>query len=428
MDKPATYIIGVVIAVAALGAPESRAEITAEAAGERTQVDRLYYYDDGQVVVNRLRESGLKLSDVWPGLFASQVIFADTLTVFDDFGKRLNEFTGDAGTPGSSFIYTHAAAAPYYYKSEHCSEWGESFFGGVPNAGGAYFANSGEMLWREEGQAGIVCVSPTGERVAYIYDQEAPTPNILIRDKLGNVAGTARVENPGRLFNFTGDGEYLLIGEYPLNATRRGTAVFDKNAHLLFHMDANFDAAVSGIRIILGGGNGYFFQGGIKTKPVKNRGDAVPPERLFDRGYFIQAYDLTGKMVWESPPIPLDCQLIATSSNGILLGYHTRSPEDVIAVVELASGEPIRSFPISSVYSNKRYPYLSLADDGSRCCVSTSERSLAAGLYGPSGLMVSFRGDKLGAFYLTPDGRFVVFCGERTLAVFEITQIQPPEK
>ena len=107
------------------------------------------------------------------------------------------------------------------------------------------------------------------------------------------------------------------------------------------------------------------------------------------------------------------------SADGRLIAYVPSDPGDELVVAELATGDRIGHFPLNIL--GPKSPTITLSDDGERVCVSnSSSNSSRAGVVSEQGTVVELKSDETGSFHLSPDGNYVVFCGARTLAVFEI--------
>jgi hypothetical protein len=407
--------------IVALGAGAARAEVEAEAVAAGVRVEKIFHYEEGSEVTNELAERGVSLAEVWTGLYAVDYCgyFGLNLTLFDGTGKVTREYVFDEDRPADSDTFFPAADGGYFLNT-----WGNA--GGFEYRGDmlerTYYHRDGEELWHSSGpeSTGHVAVSPDGERVVYIQSGgmfPQPDSKIIFKDVAGRTIATHTVPYLGRCFNFTGDGNRFLVSE-SLRSSRgddRGTAVFSKDGELIFFLEPDFNAGIRWGRskAAIGGGKGYLYQVGYK---IEGFGFNTMP--LFDSGRFLQIYDSSGKKWWEVKVSKKEWGA-GVSADGRLIAYVPSDPGGELVVAELATGDLIRHFPFNIL--GPKFPTMTLSDDGERVCVSNSSSGSSwAGVFSDQGSFIEFKADKLGSFHLSPDGNYVVFCGARTLAVFEI--------
>lgn len=405
----------------ALGAGTGRAEVETEAVAAGVRVEKIFHYEAGAEVVNELADRGVSLAEVWPGLYAVGYYgyLGANLTLFDETGRVTRKNILDKERPEASGTFFPAANGEYFLNT-----WGNA--GGFEYMGDmldrTYYNREGEELWRSSGaeSTGSVAVSPDGERIVYIQNGgmfPQPDSKIIFKDVAGRTIATHTVPYLGRRFNFTGDGNRFLVSE-SLRSSRgddRGTAVFSKDGELLFFLEPDFNAGIRWGRskAAIGGGKGYLYQVGYK---IEGFGFNTMP--LFDSGRFLQVYDSSGKKRWEVGVSKKEWGA-GVSADGRLIAYVPSDPGGELVVAELATGDLIRHFPFNIL--GPKFPTMTLSDDGERVCVSNSSSGSSwAGVFSDQGSFIEFKADKLGSFHLSPDGDYVIFCGARTLAVFEI--------
>jgi len=411
----------------ALGTAGARGEVEAEVVAPNVRVEKIFHYEEGSEVTNELAERGVSLADVWPGLYAVGYYgyFGANLTLFDDTGKVTREYIFDEDRPEASGTFFPAANGEYFLNT-----WGHS--GGLEYRGDllgrTYYKRDGEELWREGDSSvetvGYVAVSPDGERVVYIQGDEAypqPDSKILFKNAAGRTIAAHTIPYLGERFNFTVEGDYFLVSESRRSKRGEdcGTAVFDKDGELMFFLEPDFNPSICWGRskAAIGGGKGHFYQIGYK---VAGFGFSTVP--LFDLGRLLQVYDSKGNKSWEVKVSKKEWGA-GVSADGRLIAYVPSDPGNELEIAEIATGKRVNAIPLND--SVPKFPLITFSDTAEKACISYMARASSswtfwAYLYSAKGELVRFDADKAGSFHLTPDGNDVVFCGARTLAVFEI--------
>jgi hypothetical protein len=405
----------------ALGTGAARGEVEAEAGTADVGVEKIFHYEEGSEVVNELGGRGVSLAEIWPGLYAVGYYgyFGANFTLFDETGRVTREYVLDKERPETSGTFFPAADGGYFLNT-----WGNA--GGFEYRGDmlerTYSHRDGEELWHSSGpeSTGHVAVSPDGERVVYIQSGgmfPQPDSKIIFKNAAGLTIAEHTIPYLGEYSNFTVDGDYFLVSESRRSSRGEdcGTAVFDKDGELLFFLDPLFSPGIRWGRskAAMGGGRGYLYQIGYKLEGL---GFNTIPQ--FDLGRLLQVYDSSGKKLREVKVSKREWGA-GLSADGRLIAYVPAEPGDEFAVAELASGDLIRRFPFNTV--GPKFPTITLSNGGERVCVSnTSSGSSWAGVLSEQGTIIESEADKLGSFHLSSDGNHVVFCGARTLAVFEI--------
>lgn len=405
----------------------ARGVVVAEAVAAGVRVEKIFHYEEGSEVINELAERGVSLAEVWPGLYAIDSRgFGAHLTLFDEAGKVTKEYVLDEEHPEASGTYFPAANGEYFLNT-----WGSS--GGFEHRGDllgrTYYNRDGEELWRSTGpkSTGYVAVSPYGERVVYIGGDDVyprPDSRIFFKNAAGLTIADHTIPYLGEYFNFSVDGDYFLVSESHRSNRGEdwGTAVFDKDGELLFFLEPDFSARISWGRgkAAIGGGKGYLYQIGYKTEGI-----GVTTMPLFDMGRFLQIYDAQGNKLWEVNVSKQEWGA-GLSRDGRLIAYVPAEPGGELIVAELPTGKRINILPLNN--SKPSFPLITTSDMGGTVCVSEMGRAgkfsrtwnFWASLYSAKGELARFDADKEGTFHLMADGRYVVFCGAQTLAVFEI--------
>jgi hypothetical protein len=431
--KAITLTVAVSVLLVTAGAS---AEVEAEAVAAGARVEKIFHYEEGSEVVNALAQNGVTLGEVWPGLYAVGYsgYFGSNLTLFNDTGKVINEYVFDEERPETNRTFFPSANGEYYLQA-----WGPlvslDYMGDPPYH--TFYNRDAVKLWEDGSTGGMylgrVLLSPDGETVVYVQaDHMHPNPNSEVVFKKAN--GSIKVEQTvpylGELFNYTSDGKYFLVSEsHSSNRTSDfGTAVFDKEGRLFFFLDPELQADISWgrSRAAVGGGGGYLYQIGFKVERTKTEGRIFISDRLFDKGRLLQIYDSHGNKLRELK-VSTNEWGAGISHNGELIAFVPAEPGDELEVAALASGEHVNTVPLDG--SRPWFPLITLSDTGDTVCISEMARAgklsrdwnYWANLYSAQGPLARFEADKLGSFHLSPDGKYVVFCGARTLAVFVIS-------
>ncbi len=412
------------VLITALGAVAARGEVEAEVVSANVRVEKIFHYEEGLEVTNELAERGVSLAEVWPGLYAIDSRgYGANLTLFDETGKVTREYVFDKDRPEASGNFFPAANGEYFLNT-----WGH--LGGFEYRGDplgrTYYKRSGEEQWRGSGveSVGYVAVSPDGERVVYIQGNELyprPGSKILFKNATGQTIATCTIPYLGEHFNFTTDGYYFLVSES--HKSRRtadyGSAVFNQDGELLFFLERDFNPSISWGRskVAIGGGKGYLFQIGYKI--TRTGYDTM---RSFDLGRLLQVYDSKGNKSWEVKVSKKEWGA-GVSADGRLIAYVPSDPGNELEIADIAGGKRVNVVPLGD--SRPGFPLITLSDTGETVCTSCMARGSSswafwASLYSARGELVRFDADKAGSFHLTAGGDYVVFCGARTLAVFEI--------
>jgi len=429
-----TYILAGVLLSALAGVTQAtvlKIELPAEygAVNCRTvdgasEIEKVFYSEQGKSSKNALAELGITLDAIYPGSFAlMNPVMGLTLTLFNGYG----EVTKTAPVGANTGLYFPASNGQYYLIAA-----GEGVFEpGIERDGfkRAYYTRAGELLWVDDGtditSGGWVCVSPDGERVVYIkrgYGKEQP--NVIFRDKSGNVVAELHIPYPGRRFGFTDDGEYFLLGE-DLHSERTsgfGTTVIDKNGAIVFKMDPGSMVSSNTWRGlgVLGGTGKYLYQ---NFTPVTRRYDEGGNPRGMDPisevGGGIQVYDTLGRKLWENIYPGYFVYYTAISNNGEYVALFRGFPVVECEVFKSDNGETVRSFTVKTEHGQR--PDVSISDSGDVICVSTAVKgSTEAKVYAKGVLTATFNADIAGYFFISRGGSFVVFSGERTLVIYTI--------
>jgi hypothetical protein len=154
-------------------------------------------------------------------------------------------------------------------------------------------------------------------------------------------------------------------------------------------------------------------------------GSGFATKTLFDSGRFMQVYDAQGNKLWEVNVSKSEWGA-GLSADGRLIAYVPADPGDELEIAEIATGKRVNAAPLND--TKPSFPLITISNTGGTVCVSEMGRAgkpsrtwnFWASLYSTEGELARFDADKEGSFHLTAGGNYVVFCGARTLAVFEI--------
>ncbi len=419
------YSLAALIITASILLADSNANAAVEgrAIAPGLEVEKIFEYEGGSVVMNKLTALGVSLNVIYPGSYAS---------FYPTIGRNLVYFDAD-GSPKKyapedpSTTYYPSANGEYFLKTS-----GPSYSEPRMESVGIvreYYTRDGELLWRDDGSGefsgGLVCVSPDGERVVYVRrGMLRDTPNIIFMDKDGTVIATHHVESLGFWFNFTNDSNYFLVSEelFSKRTENLGTTVFDKDGRLLYSLDPNAIALARGGfgTSILGGGGGYLVQVCykiVRIMPKENRGGLLDP--VYEEGVGIQVYGANGTKSWEHFfPLPLD-GFIGLSWDGAYFAIARGFPATSVTVFETGTGNDLGNLKLEPIL--EQYPNISLSENGKSVCVSVTEDSVTrATLFSDALVTARFASDKTGSFNVTADRKFVVFSGDGTLTVYKI--------
>jgi hypothetical protein len=389
-----------------------------------TEIEKVFHSEQGKSLKNALAESGITLDVIYPGSFAlMNPVMGLTLTIFNGYG----EITKTAPVGANTGLYFPAGNGQYYLIAA-----GEgSYEPGIESDGfkRAYYTRAGELLWEDNGtertSGGWVCVSPDGERVIYIkrgYGKEEP--NVVFRDKSGNVVAELHIPYPGRRFGFTDDGEYFLLGE-DLHSERTsglGTTVLDKNGVIAFNMDPASMVSSNTWRGlgVLGGTGKYLYQ---NFTPVTRRydegGNPHGMDPISEVGGGIQVYDTSGRKLWEIIHAGSFVYYSAISKTGEYVALFRGFPVVECEVLKSDTGETVRSFEVKT--EHRQRADISISDSGDLVCVSTAVTgNTEAKVYTKGVLTATFNADIAGYFFISRDDNFAVFSGDRTLVIYTI--------
>jgi hypothetical protein len=413
-----------------------RADVEAEAVLPGATVAKIFHYEDGEEYVNALAENGVTLAEVWPGLYAVDTygLLGFNLTLLDETGKVTREYTYDEERPETNRYFFPAANGEYYLLAGGNSGGWE--YRGDPFER-TYYDKSGKSLWRDDGtgvdSGGLVCLSPDGERVVYVQGDTVYTradSKTVFRDPSGQKIAVETIPFLGEDLNFTVDGDYFLASESFRSGRESdfGTAVFDKDGRLLFFLEPDLQACISWgrSRSALGGGKGYLYQIGFKVERTESDGRVFISDRLFDIGRLLQIYDSNGNKLREYQ-VSMNLWGAGVSPNGELIAFVPAEPGNEMEVTEIATGDHVNTFKLTGIKPS--FPVITLSNNGDTVCVSEIGRAAKfsrtwnswATIYSNGGARARFKADNsTGAFHLSPDGKYAVFCGARTLAVFAV--------